>query len=156
MLWLKKVPVIIADDLTEEQVRKYRILDNKLNESERDVDNLKIELEELWDLSFWDLTIDVKDFILELEIDNVDLISELEEWWFSNLMKWESDVFTVALVFPKENAKEVKDYIKDHWKQVLVDFILYKISEAIKTDPDCRQAWIAGPTADAWATETAM
>lgn len=128
-LWMKKVPCIRADDLTEAQIKKFRILDNKLNESQRDIDNLKIELEDIWPLDFWDSIIDMKDVIWDLEIDNVDLIWELEESWFSNLMKWEADVFTVALVFPKENAQEVKDYIKEHGKQELVDFILYKIAE---------------------------
>jgi hypothetical protein len=42
----------MAENLTDEQIKKYRILDNKLNESERDIDNLKLELEELSDLDF--------------------------------------------------------------------------------------------------------
>ena len=72
-LWLEKVPVIIADDLTEDQIKKYRILDNKLNESERDLDNLKVELESLPDFNFWDLEIDVDDLFPELaEIEEVE------------------------------------------------------------------------------------
>jgi hypothetical protein len=42
---MEKVPCVIADELSEVQVKKYRILDNKLNESEYDVENLKLELD---------------------------------------------------------------------------------------------------------------
>ena len=54
-LWLKKVPCVRAENLTETQIKKYRILDNKLNESAWDVESLKVELDELWDLNVWDI-----------------------------------------------------------------------------------------------------
>jgi len=65
-LWLKTVPCVYADNLTEQQIKKYRILDNKLNESERDIENLKLELDELPDLNIWELELDVKDLFPEL------------------------------------------------------------------------------------------
>jgi hypothetical protein len=46
------VPVEVADDLTDEQIKKYRILDNKLNESEYDLANLRLELNSLPDMNF--------------------------------------------------------------------------------------------------------
>lgn len=47
-LWLKEVPVIIKDNLTESEVREYRLMDNKIAELANDnVDNIKFELEEL-------------------------------------------------------------------------------------------------------------
>ncbi len=45
----KEVPCVVADDLTPEQIKKYRILDNKLAESPWDIDLLA---EGLADLSF--------------------------------------------------------------------------------------------------------
>ena len=49
-LKLKEVPVIIADDLTEEQVKAYRLADNKVAEqAEWDMDLLNEELGELFD-----------------------------------------------------------------------------------------------------------
>lgn len=65
-LWLKTVPCVYADNLTEQQIKKYRILDNKLNESERDIENLKLELDELPDLNIWELELEVKDLFPEL------------------------------------------------------------------------------------------
>ena len=49
-LKLKEVPVIQYTDLTEEQKKKYRLLDNRLADlSEYDLENLKLELQELND-----------------------------------------------------------------------------------------------------------
>ena len=62
-LGLTEAPCIYADDLTEEQVREYRILDNKLSESEYLYDELSFELEEL----------DLSDFDLEFDIDLSDI-----------------------------------------------------------------------------------
>lgn len=109
-LWLKKVPCIVADDLSEEQVRKFRILDNRLNESERDVENLQIELSTLSDLNIWDLEINIDDEFgdlfpeeeseeKELEEDEAPAVSQkakaVEYWdifqlWNHRLMCWDS------------------------------------------------------------------
>ena len=68
-LWLEKVPCYIIEDLNETQIKKYRILDNKLNDSERDLWNLKLELDELWDLNFWDLELEIGDIFPEMQTD---------------------------------------------------------------------------------------
>ena len=44
---LKQVPTVCLEDLTEEQIKAYRLVDNKLNESEWDNVLLAQELEEL-------------------------------------------------------------------------------------------------------------
>ena len=46
-LKMKEVPCVCVDDLTEEQVKALRIVDNKSNESEWDFDILPDELSEL-------------------------------------------------------------------------------------------------------------
>lgn len=47
-LGMKKVPCIIADDLTEEQIRAYRLADNKVGEIAKwDMELLNIELGEI-------------------------------------------------------------------------------------------------------------
>ena len=43
-LKLKEVPCVVADNLTEEQVQKYRLLDNKTNESDWDMELLADDL----------------------------------------------------------------------------------------------------------------
>ena len=49
---LNEVPCLIADDLTDTQIKAYRIADNKLNESEWNEDLLRLELENLKELNF--------------------------------------------------------------------------------------------------------
>jgi ParB-like chromosome segregation protein Spo0J len=46
-LLLEKVPVVFADDLTDEQVKALRLADNKTNESPWDFSKLEEELAEL-------------------------------------------------------------------------------------------------------------
>lgn len=49
-LGYEKVPCIIADDLTEEQIKAFRLVDNKTNEfSKWDFNKLDVELHELAD-----------------------------------------------------------------------------------------------------------
>lgn len=48
LLGLEEVPTVLASDLTKEQVKAYRLADNKLNESDWD---MAFVLEELNDLS---------------------------------------------------------------------------------------------------------
>ena len=56
-LGLKEVPVIQAEDLTEDQIKAFRIADNKTGEKAAwDLDKLKLELEDI------DLGIDMTDF----------------------------------------------------------------------------------------------
>ena len=64
-LWLEKVPCNILEWLTEQQKRKYRILDNKLNESDWDLANVKFELSQLDDFNFWELEFTVDDLFPE-------------------------------------------------------------------------------------------
>jgi len=63
---LKQVPVTVADNLTDEQVKAYRLADNKTGElADWDVDMLDGELNDI-------LNIDMEDFGFE-ELDESDL-----------------------------------------------------------------------------------
>lgn len=46
-LGLVTVPCVMVDDLSDEQIKALRLADNKLNESEWDMDMLNLELEEI-------------------------------------------------------------------------------------------------------------
>lgn len=61
-LGLESVPVVRADDLTDEQIRALRLADNKTNESEWDFAELEAELAELsMDFDMSDFGFDQKD-----------------------------------------------------------------------------------------------
>lgn len=61
---LKQVPTVMLEDLTEEQIKAYRLVDNKLNESEWDFSLLDEELENLAeeiDMGLFGLDVDMTD-----------------------------------------------------------------------------------------------
>lgn len=69
-LKMKEVPCVCVEDLTEEQVKALRIVDNKSNESEWDFDFLADELAEL-DLSDFDF-----DFGIEVEEEETEIVED--------------------------------------------------------------------------------
>lgn len=77
-LGLKQVPVIVADDLTPEQVKAFRLADNKTGElAEWDMEKLDIELAEIQDLDMNDFGFDeieasVDDFGTDFELPDGD------------------------------------------------------------------------------------
>lgn len=70
---LKQVPTICLEDLTPEQIKAYRLADNKLNESDWQYDLLDEEIQELLeqdvDMSLFGFDIDMTDEELELEME---------------------------------------------------------------------------------------
>lgn len=68
-LKLETVPCVCVDELTDEQVKALRIVDNKSNESEWDIEALLDELEEV-DLSCFDFGLDEAENVKEEESKN--------------------------------------------------------------------------------------
>jgi ParB-like chromosome segregation protein Spo0J len=69
-LGLKEVPCIVANDLTEQQIRELALIDNKSSEiAEWDIQLLEEELFEL----------DLSDFALDWELSNDDVEIERED-----------------------------------------------------------------------------
>lgn len=83
-LGLKEVPVILADDLSEEQIKAFRIADNKTGEKAGwDLDKLKIELEDLnldmTDFGFGDFEISMLTDDMEPEPFDEEMVKEYQE-----------------------------------------------------------------------------
>jgi len=71
-LKLKEVPCILADDLTEEQIKAFRLADNKVSEyAEWDLDLLNDELEGILDIDMDEFGFDL-DFDIEEEQEIVE------------------------------------------------------------------------------------
>ena len=80
MLRLKEVPVLVADDLSEEQVRAYRLADNKTAEfSEWDFEKLGDELADILDIDMEEFGFDLSEFEEEPEVVEDDFEPELPE-----------------------------------------------------------------------------
>jgi ParB-like chromosome segregation protein Spo0J len=74
-LGLQTVPCIVADDLTEEQVKAFRLADNKTSEfAGWDFAKLEAELEELQSIGF-----DMTDFGFPADSEDVDIDDFFEE-----------------------------------------------------------------------------
>lgn len=109
-LGLQEIPVIYADNLSEQQIREYRILDNKLNESEWIDSELEFELPEL-DFSDFDLDFDVE---LDFEEPKFKDDSEIKE-----------EKFIVKLSFCNyDEYKKIESEIKDLLSNVKVNIVL--------------------------------
>lgn len=67
---LKEVPTVCLEELTEEQIKAYRLADNKLNESEWDKKTLKEELDELYN------SFSMEDFGFGINIEDIDVVQE--------------------------------------------------------------------------------
>lgn len=73
-LGLKEVPCIIADDLNEEQIKAFRLADNKVSEQAKwDMDLLDKELSDLYNI------LDMSNFGFAIQIEDIDLDVEGKE-----------------------------------------------------------------------------
>lgn len=79
-LGMTDVPCILIDDLTPAQIRKYRLLDNRTAEFSQDnIENIKIELEELGDEALSNLYPDILEGDLSEKPDEVKAEIEFTE-----------------------------------------------------------------------------
>lgn len=85
-LKLKEVPTVKMDDLTEEQVKQLRLLDNKLNESDWD---LELLIDELKDLDF-------DGFEIDWGIPSIDDLEE-DEGYYGDERERTYDAYNMAL-----------------------------------------------------------
>lgn len=103
---LKQVPTVCLDDLTEEQIKAYRLVDNKLNESEWDYSLLDEELENLTE----DIDMDLFGFD-----EDVDLAGAFE---YETKDKVEKNFFVVSLAFPKDEKETIMKYLNKNKEKV--------------------------------------
>lgn len=93
----KEAPCVMVEDLTEEQIKKLRNLDNKLNESEWDYDLLKFDIEDLdfsgfevdWeipDLDFEEKETEEDDFDIELPVEPKSKLGDIYQLGNHRLM----------------------------------------------------------------------
>ena len=93
---LKVVPTVMLDDLTEEQIKAYRLVDNKLNESDWDEGLLKDSLEEIFemDMEMFGFSMDVlEDETIEVEpeVKFTEILNEENNYIvlkFNNKIDW--------------------------------------------------------------------
>ena len=78
-LKLDTVPCVIADDLTEEQIKAYRLADNKVSElAEWDIDLLGEELDGIFDIDMSDFGFDLSEEEEKIEVIEDEVPEEVE------------------------------------------------------------------------------
>lgn len=79
-LGISEIPCIIADDLTEEQIKAFRLADNKVAEkAEWDFDLLDIELDGIFDIDMESLGFEFEEDAEPGEVEEDDFEAELPE-----------------------------------------------------------------------------
>lgn len=135
-LGIEEVPVIIADDLSEAQVKAFRIADNKVSEyAEWDEDLLKVELEELQELDF------DYDFGFNFEIEHDEEIDSFIEDLMDNEFYKQGQIevpetFNITFTFDNVHKEAIDAFIKSNGKQYIVQLIT---DEAMKNNDDVNE-----------------
>lgn len=77
---MKEVPVIYADDLTEEQIKAFRLADNKVAEKSMwDYTKLDEELDSILDIDMSMFDFDINTDDLELDYDNENEVEDINK-----------------------------------------------------------------------------
>lgn len=123
-----QVPCVMADDLTDEQVKALRLADNRLNESEWDLDLLNLELDELnfSNIDMSDFGFD--DFDNEIQKENFELkqaefeermasgaLSDDDEEYQEFVQKFQTKKTTDDCYTPTNIYNVVADYVSEHY-----------------------------------------
>lgn len=109
-LGLKSVPCIVADDLTDEQVKAFRLADNKVSEAaEWDYDLLDEEISDIIDIDMtdfgFDLFADEEDFAEKTQ-ERVENILNLGKASYAGVGKYD-----IPEIRPVKKLKPIKEWI---------------------------------------------
>lgn len=107
-LGLEKVPCLIADDLTPEQVRAYRLADNKV--SDFSVWDNKLLLEELEEIE------KISDDLFT-GFDMSDLFDDTLDESTNSVLTENTSGVVYEVVFKSENAEKI-DKIREAWEKI--------------------------------------
>ncbi len=110
LLGLKEVPCVRADDLTEDEIRAYRLIDNEIAKGDTDWDLFNEELGKIEDVDMDDFDIDIPDTF------SVDDIQD-----FGGYDKNDDDreFFNKTFTFPIDKKKAIISYLSKHQNDVI-------------------------------------
>lgn len=119
-LAIDEVPCIIADDLSSEELKAFRLADNKVAElAGWDWEKLEEELE---NLKLLDIDMEELGFE-EDEVLDFSYIDELDENGLS-MTKGEADHFVMSFTFPIEKQGLINEYVEKVSKEKVVEDII--------------------------------
>lgn len=118
-LGMVSVPCELIDDLTEDEIRAYRLIDNEIAKGDTDFDILSEELDKI-------ASVDMSDF--DIEIPDSFSIDDLVEIDAYDEDKDEKELFTATFTFPNAQRKQILSYLRQHKAEIVKD-IIQKASE---------------------------
>lgn len=118
-LGMVSVPCELIEDLTEDEIRAYRVIDNEIAKGDTDFDILSEELDRI-------ASVDMSDF--DIEIPDSFSIDDLVEFDAYDEDKDEKELFTATFTFPNAQRKQILSYLRQHKAEIVKD-IIQKASE---------------------------
>jgi ParB-like chromosome segregation protein Spo0J len=125
-LGIKEVPCVVADDLTEEQINAFRLVDNKT--SEFSLWNYELLSEELADFEDIDLN------LYNLKEEKNSILDLLAEEGLNKVKEGEPEVFSISFVDDEKRIEVLKDYARDNGKAELNKLFFEVIKEGFKDE----------------------
>ena len=127
-LGMETVPVVLADEWTEAQVKAFRLAVNKSAElAEWDAAMLKLEVEDLKEMDFdMDLIGFDAEEISNLEDTDYGHIDDLMEEALGEGSSYneQSDIFGVTFNFQREQKEMIENFLKKKTKSYVVEMII--------------------------------
>lgn len=114
-LGYKTVPCELIDNLTDDEIRAYRLIDNRISEGEYD---LSLEFEELSEIE-----LDMGEF--DFETFSMDDIEEVSGYDVNND---DREYFSANFTFPTAQKEQIMKYLRKH-KQEITEEIIRKSGE---------------------------
>ena len=105
-LGYKTVPCELIDNLTDDEIIAYRLIDNRISEGEYD---LSLEFEELSEIELDMTEFDFDSFSID-DIDEVDGYDKHND---------DREYFEKTLTFPIEKKQQITNYLKKHYDEVI-------------------------------------
>lgn len=102
---LKQVPTVCLEDLTEEQIKAYRLVDNKLNESE-------------WDYIMLDKELNVLEKDIDMGLFGFELAEEQDEEYKDFVDKFKPKKTTDECYTPDEVYNVVKEWAVNEYEEI--------------------------------------
>lgn len=111
-LGMVSVPCELVDDLTEDEIRAYRLIDNEIAKGDTDWDLFSEELDKIEDVDMDDFELDIPDMF---SVDDIDDNMDVDEN--------EGNYWTTKLTFPMDKKKQVSAWLRKHKEDIVNEII---------------------------------
>ena len=109
-LGMVSVPCELVDDLTEDEIRAYRLIDNEIAKGDTDWDLFNEELDKIED-------VDMDDF--DLDIPDTFSVDDIQDFGGYDKNDDDREFFNKTFTFPIDKKKAIISYLSKHQNDVI-------------------------------------